>query len=552
MSVVSVARLGSMRQRQRGGGKFVPGVLTPVNYDFYVSPTGGTGAGTINDPWSLAYAVGPITAAPGASAQKDGKLLTTGARIAVRGGTGGTQVKYHIATNLTIACNGSVGSGVDNPDGKIIFEGYRSSLYAQPERACLFGDLVVPEVDFVTVDGNYIWLKDLEFARDWSTRDQSLFAGVAIYAHSTTNGLKVIHCDIHDSENGVYSEDGVGRMEIYGSWFRNIGLNANAGPGGHGVYLHHKNAATRLAVSENIFGSTFAFCMQIYFSGSYVEAIDLIGNITYNGYTLSSTSPRNWPRTGFNTVLGSETGGLDITCTDQMSYWPTGYGDSHFIAPYASSNNSMTLTRPYCVGGGESAGCLWLEGTFGTQTDFTLQDGFFRPDLTSTNGACVLVSQAGNPLSYTWTGNTWIRDPVSFSWIKGATARKWTGTNNFPSLSGLGGSDTATATDPALTKVFVRPTTRFDTGRGHVVIYNWELSANVFVDLSTILSNGHQYAVYDNRDPWNAIFTGTYDGSQVSFPMSTQVTDPTPLGGGLSTAPATVPFFNAFIVRRTG
>ena len=50
---------------------------------FFVSATGGTGAGTIADPWSWAYAIGTAVG----TAQGDGKLPATGATVWVRGGT---------------------------------------------------------------------------------------------------------------------------------------------------------------------------------------------------------------------------------------------------------------------------------------------------------------------------------------------------------------------------------------------------------------------------------------------------------------------------------
>ena len=62
--------------------------IPPWIPDFFVAPTtasppGGTGAGTIGDPWSWTYATGTGAG----TAQGDGKLPTTGAKVGVRGGT---------------------------------------------------------------------------------------------------------------------------------------------------------------------------------------------------------------------------------------------------------------------------------------------------------------------------------------------------------------------------------------------------------------------------------------------------------------------------------
>src|SRR5439155_6867750 len=84
--------------------------------DFIVAPTGGTGAGTLADPWSLAYAIG-IGAG---SARGDGKLPSTGAQVGLRGG-----LYTRTNQNWTFEASGALGSGVDNLDGKLIYRNYQ-------------------------------------------------------------------------------------------------------------------------------------------------------------------------------------------------------------------------------------------------------------------------------------------------------------------------------------------------------------------------------------------------------------------------------------------
>src|SRR2546428_10237852 len=79
--------------------------LPPFPYDFFVSTTGSTGAGTIGDPWSLAYAWG----SGAGSAQGDGKLPSSGANIGIRGGT-----YSHTNTNWILRPSGTLDSGEDN------------------------------------------------------------------------------------------------------------------------------------------------------------------------------------------------------------------------------------------------------------------------------------------------------------------------------------------------------------------------------------------------------------------------------------------------------
>ena len=554
MSVSGIARLGSVRARQRGGGKFIPGT---VAYDFYISATGGTGAGTIGDPWSIAYGMG----SGAGTAQGDGKLPTSGARIAIRGKSDGTVQDYHV-TGLELKAHGVVGSGVDNDDGKLIYEGYRSSVYAKPERARIFGDLVGGQiVDFFAVDGNYVQLRFLEFAHDWVNRTTGQNAGSGVWIRDATDGVKVIHCIFRDCSNGVFSAnlatgDCTGRHEVYGCDFRNNGWDLNdpnppTSSSAHGCYIHHHLlSGARFTIEENIFGPTFANSCQLFHSGGYTEAIDYIGNVHYLAAALSTTSPTNWQTDGTMVVVGSEQGGRDIVLQDVFLFWTNDHGDCALVAPYGGTNNKITILRAYAVGGGTGFGLLDGRGTFGTQSDFTLQDSLFRPGTTS-NRRCVRVTQSGAALGYVWSGNTWVRLTNATAWRHVSTDQNWT---NFKTGTGLGSLDSQQDTDPTVNKVFVRPTARYQLGMGNVIIYNWENLTTVNVDLSTVLGVGNPYEIYDARDRVTPILSGTYAGGTVGFPMNTQVTDPTPTTGFLSgaTPPNTVPLFNAFVVRRTG
>jgi hypothetical protein len=526
-------------------------------YDFFVAPAGQGGSpsnpGTFESPWTMDYAM------EASGAQAAGKLPTTGARVGVRGKSNGTVEDYHF-TDQVLDAHGSVGSGVDADDGKLIFEGFRSGRWAKPERARIFGDLVGGNiVDYFMVDGNYVQMRFLEFSHDWNDRNNGQNAGSGIWMRGTTDGFKVIHCIFRDCSNGIFSGAGdasdlcTGRHEIYGSDFRNNGWDLNGTPGSsaHGMYLHHHLVSgARFRVEENICGPTFANCCQLYHSGGYTEGIDYNGNVHYLAASLSSISPTNWHTDGTMVVFGSESGGRDIVANDVFCFWPDTHGDCAIVAPYATSTNKITIVRAYCVGGGSGFGLLDLRGTYGTQADFTLQDGLFRPG-TAGNRRCVRVSQAGNPLGYVWSGNLWVRDDTTTSWRHGGSSQNWA---TFKTNSGLGSTDTQQDADPTVTRVFVRPTKRYRDGMGNVIIYNWESLTDVDVDLSSILGNGDLYDVYDARDRVTPILSGTYDGSPVAFPMDTQKTDPAPIGGFVTngTPPDTVPAFNAFVVWKRG
>jgi hypothetical protein len=104
---------------------------------------------------------------------------------------------------------------------------------------------------------------------------------------------------------------------------------------------------------------------------------------------------------------------------------------------------------------------------------------------------------------------------------------------------------------PAEARVFVRPN-RYETGRAHVVVYNWALADAVDVDLSGVLTVGATFEVR-NAQNWFAgpVAGGTYDGSPVALPM-TGLSPAQPIGSPAAIDPSetTGREFNVFVVRQ--
>jgi hypothetical protein len=99
---------------------------------------------------------------------------------------------------------------------------------------------------------------------------------------------------------------------------------------------------------------------------------------------------------------------------------------------------------------------------------------------------------------------------------------------------------------PTANQVFVRPN-RYESGRAHVVVYNWQLLPSVSVDLSSVLAAGSPYEIRNAQDFLGSpVISGTYAGGSVSIPM-TGLSVAAPVG---ATKPAsTAPEFAAFVVR---
>ena len=67
-------------------------------------------------------------------------------------------------------------------------------------------------------------------------------------------------------------------------------------------------------------------------------------------------------------------------------------------------------------------------------------------------------------------------------------------------------------------KVFIVPN-EYENDRGHIAVYNWDNSASVSADLSSVLENGDNYYIYDAKDAFGAPrASGVYSGGSVSIP----------------------------------
>ncbi|HWH68264.1 MAG TPA: Ig-like domain-containing protein, partial [Candidatus Sulfotelmatobacter sp.] len=87
---------------------------------------------------------------------------------------------------------------------------------------------------------------------------------------------------------------------------------------------------------------------------------------------------------------------------------------------------------------------------------------------------------------------------------------------------------------------------KYEAGRAHIVVYNWQNLSTVSVDISKVLPVGKSFEV---RSAWNyygtPVLSGTYQGGTISLPM-TGLTAAKPSG---TTAPATsAPAFNTFVL----
>jgi hypothetical protein len=100
---------------------------------------------------------------------------------------------------------------------------------------------------------------------------------------------------------------------------------------------------------------------------------------------------------------------------------------------------------------------------------------------------------------------------------------------------------------PTGRQVFVVPN-RYEPGRAHVVVYNWDRAPEVEADLGGVLKAGARFRVQSAQDFFGkSVLEGTYDGKPLRLPMR-EYRAPPPVGKEGYLPPATGPEFNVFVV----
>jgi len=513
---------------------------------------------------------------------------------------------------FTVNAHGSIGAGVDSQNGKLIFRAYQTSLYALPDVPrfiCTASGNPPVSCDNIVVatSATYVWFWNILASFVVSTRvpasEPSGF-NISMYRSAPT-GFKCLYSVIRDGPGGIFldSRDAAGNVfdggEVYGSIFYNQGWAGFDG-GGHHIYNHCKAPTVRRNFQANIFGPDEANGVQHYAAGNDIYAweqnFDHTDNIHFNSGTLNNVNGLG-SITGNNNqlVLGGNTSSQahmnGITALRNYFYWPDNYGDCQIqiCQPGGADKigSGVTVNNNYGRGGGAGFGVVRIAGILAAGGTLSMQSNTFRCQVATTppagpavqwNGRLISIAENGGA-GYTITSNQYYRNLGTGG---GSCADENPGGKPFAFLDATGGcrtlsnftndcsfsGETLTLADPAVTVSFNVRADKYEPGRSHVVYYNWASLSRIPVDLSSTLSAGTPFRVDDWRDisgantisVFDAAVAGntvtTFTGALVYFP-TTQLSDPVMVGSnwgtGVETAPpATAPFFNVFVVRRTG
>ncbi len=449
---------------------------------------------------------------------------------------------------------------------------------------------VTGEDMLVPINGcNYVVFMDLDMGGVLALRTFESGGPTAWSSYQRiTTGLKLINCTVHDFSGGTFTERTSGDQEIYGNLFYNQGFATGDG-GGHHIYIHHNNSSDkRLNVEANCMFNDEGVAMQMYDSlgaSGAEQNIDFLSNICFNAGQLN-----NIPNLGGIDAQMFVVGGPQevsaINFRYNYGYQPSGKGDI-FIQigqPGQLIGVGVQILDNYGYVAGRGNGCIWMPATIDGPGGglLTLKSNTFRVTASDAthNGKVYNLAENGKvakPSGYDWGPNTIYRNlgvggqdcgdenpggqPFAYRNAVGIcrTLAQF--------LTECGFTGDVRTVDPTATLVFLVKADKYDPGRAWLGYYNYHNDNPIVVSpslISAILGVGDTYMIHDVRNVWAGI--GGQPGAPVIGPVvwggaainlpNTQLADPVMTGsqwgiGNETAPPATAPFFNVFLLRRT-
>lgn len=346
------------------------------------------------------------------------------------------------------------------------------------------------------VQGSYTWFWDFEVTCSNPKRVSSQSGpwptdvphGGGIATANQGEGNKFINLILHNNPLGLSLWAGANNIEAYGCLVFYNGWKGTDRMHGHGFYAQNADPS-RTKIEDNIVFYNADHGMQCYgSSNAQVDNFTVEGNVIFgNGELFPSTQGRNL------LVGGIAVARNPVVISNYLYRALPHLGDrsSDFYLGYGVGTSNASVRDNYFVSQSHFGG---------THTSMTLDRNFFLGAVTALN------------------------------------------TGQYP-------NNTYTTQRPQGVRSFVRPN-RYESGRGHIVIYNWDLNNTVEVDISSLgLQPGDQYQLHNALDYFQDIITGTYQGTSITIPM-TGHTVTAPLG--INTPPTTFPEFGVFILRKIG
>ena len=345
----------------------------------------------------------------------------------------------------------------------------------------------VPEGRAVLVfDGQHTWICGLTLTTTDETRtnikDGVYFAGV---------NNKLINCIIrNNSGNGIGFWKPAINSEVYGCIIYHNGTIGSTRGHGHGIYTQNETG-TKI-IKDNIIFNSFGIGIQVYSGNAEIRGYNIEGNTFFNcGIPYEKYLERH-------IIVGGLRNQADSIFIKSNCF----YNHSHFPSKatvqlgYAADNLNAEFTDNYLINGSFYCMSNWKSVTV---TDNTIM---------SSNTRVINFADINNIEKPLINNNTYYQKnlvPHLF--------------NEWKNTSGQDAGSSIQDSTPPANAYFLRKN-EYEAGRANLTIYNWENKNSVAVDVSSVLSAGDDYEVFDVSNlSGGSILSGKYTSGNISIPM---------------------------------
>ncbi len=413
---------------------------------------------------------------------------------------------------------GTYGGAIDKIWHSYLTGTAEAPIYVRPypsERAIVIGG--------IATHTPHVWYWGFEVMNTKTDRFSS-GAPECFDTYDNSVGVKIINMILHDCSQGLgfwrFAQD----AEAHGNIIFYNGYQGTTRGHGHGIYT--QNQYGKKLITDNIIFDQFGLGIQAYGSGAaYLINLEIDGNIIFNNGSLASGGPNV-----DNILVAVGSVPKDIVVTNNYTYHYNSEVDGYNRLGWQWSglNDNIIARNNYWIGGEFME--VWNWNTI----EFT-NNVVYLPTLMM----ALKVMADQSTANYNWDHNQYF----------GSGTFRFQGANqsfsNWKANTGLDANSTFTLGMPTGLQVFVRPN-RYEPGRGHIAIYNWDKLDNVNVDISSVVQVGAQYEIRDVQNFFGApVVSGVYNGGTVSIPM-TNTTKMAPVGR--PAPPHTSPDFGAFVI----
>ena len=340
-------------------------------------------------------------------------------------------------------------------------------------------------------------------------------------------GHRAINLVIHDTGHpgiGFWDQVGDGG-EIYGCLVWACGTYDNGGSWTRGSGVYAQNTSGRRFIRDSIWFRNFTNGINVFATNGHTVGFRIEGNIVFENPTSSI-------------FAGTESNSLeDLEIRDNATYYrPTNNSWSTIVGYTSPPNRNVTIAGNYFV----SRNVALTTKNFrqvtvvsntlvSTLRAYHLEDQASGTYLVDYNH---IFSPAGQPLT--------VQPAQGPAQIYGF--QRW------QTELGFDKHGTFAARLPDQTVVIVRPNA-YESGRGHIAVYNWAKLPVVNVDLAGILNVGDRFEIRDVQNYFGRpVLAGSYSGGTVGLPM--QLTETAPPVGKVTQVDFThtAPEFAVFVV----